>query len=90
MTRFDKSVPHLSLIHILDAASQAVTLSIGLAGGYAMWLGLMRVADAAGLQKGLGELLKKPIAWLFPEARSAKSREAISKMCIRDRAWTIC
>ena len=47
----------------MDAASQAVTLSIGLAGGYALWLGLMRVADAAGL---------------FPEARSAKSREAIS------------
>ena len=62
----------------MDAASQAVTLSIGLAGGYALWLGLMRVADAAGLQKGLGELLKKPIAWLCPEARSAKSREAIS------------
>ncbi|SCI93862.1 Spore maturation protein A [uncultured Clostridium sp.] len=62
----------------MDAASQAVSLSIGLAGGYALWLGLMRVADAAGLQKGLGRLLKKPIAWLFPEARSAKSREAIS------------
>jgi spore maturation protein SpmA len=51
----------------VDSAKDAVVLVGGLLGIMTMWLGLMRLADKAGLVKRLGLLLKPILVWLFPE-----------------------
>jgi spore maturation protein A len=52
---------------IADAAGRAVTLSLALAGVLALWLGLMKVAEEAGLVRALGRLARPVLRRLFPE-----------------------
>ena len=52
---------------IADSAQRAVTLSIGLVGVLALWLGLMRVAEEAGLVKLLARAARPVLRRLFPE-----------------------
>ncbi|MBQ7112729.1 MAG: hypothetical protein IJO10_00610 [Clostridia bacterium] len=56
---------------MLAGCGEAVTLSLSLAGGYMLWMGLMNVAKEAGLIEGLSRLVKKPLAKLFPGAEGA-------------------
>ena len=51
----------------MDAATTAVQIAIGLVGIMALWLGIMRVAEAAGLVALLGRALRPLIRWIFPE-----------------------
>ncbi len=51
----------------VDAASTAVQIAIGLVGIMTLWLGIMRVAEAAGLVALLGRALRPVLRWLFPE-----------------------
>ena len=51
----------------VESASTAVTIAIGLVGIMTLWLGMMRVAEAAGLVTLLGRLLRPFMRWLFPE-----------------------
>ena len=51
----------------MDSAGKAVTLSIGLAGAMALWLGLMRVAEEAGLVRTLARAARPLMRRLFPE-----------------------
>lgn len=51
----------------VDAASSAVQIAIGLVGIMTLWLGIMRVAEAAGLVALLGRALRPILRWLFPE-----------------------
>jgi len=48
-------------------ASAAVEIAIGLIGFMALWLGLMKVAEEAGLVQSLAKLVKPVMKWLFPE-----------------------
>jgi spore maturation protein A len=50
-----------------EAAKTAVELCIGLIGIMALWLGLMRVAEAAGLVQLLSRLVRPVMKWLFPD-----------------------
>ncbi len=50
-----------------DAAGKAVTVSIGLVGVMTLWLGLMRVAEAAGLVDLLARAVRPALRRLFPE-----------------------
>ena len=50
----------------IDAAELAVKISIGLIGVMALWLGIMRVAEEAGMIKILGRLVRPITRWLFP------------------------
>ncbi len=52
---------------VVESAGRAVTLSIGLAGLMALWLGLMRVAEEAGLVRLLGRAARPVLRRLFPE-----------------------
>jgi spore maturation protein A len=52
---------------IAESAQQAVTLSIGLVGVMALWLGLVRVAEDAGLVRALGRVARPLMVRLFPE-----------------------
>lgn len=51
----------------LKAAEGAVPLALGLAGVMALFLGLMKVAEAGGMVRGLARLLAPALARLFPE-----------------------
>lgn len=51
----------------MDSAKTAVELAIGLIGVMAMWLGLMRIAEKAGLVQWLAKLLRPILKRLFPD-----------------------
>lgn len=50
-----------------DAAGSAVQISIGLIGVMALWLGVMRIGEEAGLVRGLARLLRPLARRLFPD-----------------------
>ena len=51
----------------MDSAGKAVTLSLGLAGVMALWLGLMKVAEEAGIVRALARAARPLLRLLFPE-----------------------
>ena len=51
----------------IEWAETAVELSLGLIGVMALWLGLMKIAEEAGIVRGMGLLMKPIMAKLFPE-----------------------
>jgi spore maturation protein A len=51
----------------MDSASTAVQIAIGLVGVMTLWLGIMRIAEAAGLVSLLGKALAPVLRRLFPE-----------------------
>jgi spore maturation protein A len=51
----------------VDSAASAVTLALGLAGVMALWLGLIRVAEEAGLVRALARAARPLLVRLFPE-----------------------
>lgn len=52
---------------VFDSAKTAVELCIGLIGIMALWLGMMRVAEEAGLVKILGRIVRPIMVRLFPD-----------------------
>jgi spore maturation protein A len=54
----------------MESASTAVQIAIGLVGIMTLWLGIMRVAEAAGLVTLLGRALRPLLRRLFPEVPS--------------------
>jgi|ERR1051326_3567258 spore maturation protein SpmA len=54
----------------VKGAESAVTLSLGLIGVMAVWLGMMRLAEKAGLVQGLARLLRPMLRRLFPDVPS--------------------
>src|SRR6186997_1312486 len=55
----------------MESASTAVQIAIGLVGIMTLWLGMMRVAEAAGLVAVVGRALRPVLRWLFPEVPPA-------------------
>jgi spore maturation protein A len=51
----------------VDSATTAVTIAIGLVGVMTLWLGMMKIAEAAGLVAMLGRALRPALRWMFPE-----------------------
>src|SRR6476469_2908381 len=51
----------------VDSAKTAVEIALGLVGIMTLWLGIMRVAEKAGLIAMLGRLLRPISRLLFPE-----------------------
>ena len=52
---------------VIKAAEGAVTLAIGLIGVMTLWLGMMRLAEKAGLIAAVARLLRPILSRLFPE-----------------------
>ncbi len=50
---------------LMNAGSDAVTLTIKLLGIYAVWLGIIALVDATGLSGKIASLLEPIIDWLF-------------------------
>ena len=51
----------------IQGARNAVTLAIGLIGIMALWLGVMRLAEQAGMIQALARGLRPVLRWLFPD-----------------------
>jgi spore maturation protein A len=51
----------------LEAAGKASTFALGLVGVLALWMGLMRVAEEAGLVRWIARLVAPVLRRLFPE-----------------------
>jgi spore maturation protein SpmA len=54
----------------LDYAGTAVNISLGLIGIMALWLGVMKVAEEAGLIRIIARALRPVTRWLFPDVPS--------------------
>jgi spore maturation protein A len=54
----------------IKGANTAVEIAIGLIGVMALWLGVMKVAEEAGLTKVLARMVKPLTRWLFPSIPS--------------------
>ncbi len=52
---------------VTDSAKLAFTIAIGLTGILAFWLGLMKIAEEAGLIQLIAKIIKPIMVWLFPE-----------------------
>lgn len=52
---------------IFKGGKEAVTISLGLISVLVFWLGLMKIAEKAGLLEKLGRLFKPIVTRLFPE-----------------------
>jgi spore maturation protein SpmA len=64
----DPTAPMQALgLGIVDSAESAVTLAIGLVGVMALFLGLMKVAEAGGLLRIVAKALRPVMVRLFPE-----------------------
>ncbi|MDR2578680.1 MAG: hypothetical protein LBC70_07745 [Chitinispirillales bacterium] len=50
-----------------ESARGAVTLALSLVGGMALWLGIMKVAEAAGLMRAITRGIRPVMVWLFPD-----------------------
>ena len=50
-----------------DSAKSAVTLAISLVGAMALWLGIMKVAENAGLMKVVARAIRPVMVRLFPD-----------------------
>jgi spore maturation protein A len=62
----------------LEGASTAVEIAIGLIGVMALWLGVMKVAEEAGLTKIIARIVRPITRWLFPKI--PEDHPAISAM----------
>lgn len=52
---------------IFESANEAVTLSFGLISVLVFWLGIMKIAEEAGILRALGKLFRPIVVKLFPE-----------------------
>lgn len=52
---------------IFDSASETITLVISLCSVLIFWLGMMRIAEKAGLLEGLAKIFRPVVKKLFPE-----------------------
>lgn len=67
----------------LESASQAVTLCITMAGAMAFWVGMMRIAENAGLLRTAERRLQPFLRLLFPDIpRNHPANRAIAVNCI--------
>lgn len=67
----------------LESASQAVTLCITMAGAMAFWVGMMRIAENAGLLQAAQRRLRPILAFLFPDIpKDHPANQAIAANCI--------
>lgn len=56
---------------LLAGAGEAVSLCVSLAGAYMLWMGLMQVAEEAGLVKKLSRAAQPVLRLLFPNSPNA-------------------
>ncbi|MBN8532325.1 MAG: hypothetical protein J0L97_10780 [Alphaproteobacteria bacterium] len=76
----DASVLSACVQALFDAARLSVELAIGLVGLLALWLGLFKIAEAAGIVDALARLLSPAFRRFFPGI--PEGHPAIGSMCL--------
>lgn len=71
---------------ILTASSTAVTVSLGLIGIMSLWLGLMHIAQKAGLLQQIAKVLSPVLRLIFPDVPKDSSVQADIAMNITANA----
>lgn len=67
----------------LDSSKEAVTLCITMLGILSFWMGLMRIAEAAGLIRKFTGAIRPVLCWLFPRIpKGHPAMEQIAVNCI--------
>jgi spore maturation protein A len=51
---------------VFSNTTQALEFTIGLAGTIAFWSGMLKVAEAAGINRWVAKLFRPALKWLFP------------------------
>lgn len=69
--------PDEAIGSMTSGANKAVSLSLTLLAGYALWLGLFDLLEKTGLAEKLAKILRRPVSWLFPGA-SDRAKKFIS------------
>ena len=64
---------------VLEGADSAVRLSLSLCGTMCLFCGVMRVLEEAGAVRWLSRLLRRPLAFFFPD--TAASGEGLGEIC---------
>ena len=64
---------------VLEGADAAVRLTLTLGGAMCLWCGVMRVLETAGAVRWLARLLRRPLAFFFPD--TAGSGEGMEEIC---------
>lgn len=64
---------------VLQGAGRAVELTLTLGGAMCLWCGVMRVLEEAGVVKRLARLLRRPLAFFFPD--TAARGEGLEEIC---------
>lgn len=64
---------------VIDGGKSAVELAFVMAGVIAMWAGVLKIAEEAGMVRGLSRRMEPFMDWLFPSVpRGHKAREYIA------------
>ena len=63
---------------MLEGCEKAITLTLQLGAGYLLFCGLMEIARASGICKGLEKGLRPVLKHLMPSIREENTREAIA------------
>lgn len=61
----------VAIDYMLEGADSAIELSISLAGSYVLWMGIMNVANRAGLIDLLAKKAERPLRLLMPDIGEA-------------------
>ena len=64
---------------VLQGASSAIELTLTLGGMMCLWCGVMRVLEEAGAVRALARLLRRPLAFFFPQ--TARTGEGMEEIC---------
>ena len=73
----------------LEGAKDAVELCIGLAGVYALWLGLMKVAERSGLVELISKRIRRVMSLLFPGVPPGHRAMGAMTMNIIANMWAL-
>ena len=65
---------------IFASSKTAVEIALSLIGIMGFWLGIVNIAKKSGLVETIAKVLKKPIGWIFPDAK--ENSEAVSNISL--------
>lgn len=65
---------------IFASSKTAVEIALSLIGIMGFWLGIVNIAKKSGLVETIAKVLKKPIGWVFPDAK--ENPEAVSNISL--------
>jgi spore maturation protein A len=57
--------PESAMSAMLSGGERAIELSLTMTAVYALWLGLLRLAESCGVTSGLSSLLRRPVRLIF-------------------------